>query len=341
MVATSRRLGGETIRTATTWWSPTAAMRPDRAARYQVFSATTTFRLDPDVERHVGSANGSSVGGVALRWLYAFEDSVFPFRGRSTNVFDYAVFAADVQATLVECGLALAERLHCCSGAPALLLAGGGALNAHMNRDLAASGLWQAVAGTAAPHDAGAAVGAGFLAARLVGDQVKPRAPGTPPPIFLGPPVSGGDIEAALDRAGVDAGGRDDVFDVAATTLGRGGLVAWFEGSDEFGPRALGARSLLAPANTRDSLHRLNAVKGRAPWRPAALSLLPHAFAQLEIETPRDGLTEYMLCAHQVAPSSQREVSAGVHVDGTTRAQSVAKGSLAQLLGGRSRRIPA
>jgi carbamoyltransferase len=237
MVATSRRLGGETIRTATTWWSPTAAMRPDRAARYQVFSATTTFRLDPDVERHVGSANGSSVGGVALRWLYAFEDSVFPFRGRSTNVFDYAVFAADVQATLVECGLALAERLHCCSGAPALLLAGGGALNAHMNRDLAASGLWQAVAGTAAPHDAGAAVGAGFLAARLVGDQVKPRAPGTPPPIFLGPPVSGGDIEAALDRAGVDAGGRDDVFDVAATTLGRGGLVAWFEGSDEFGPR--------------------------------------------------------------------------------------------------------
>jgi hypothetical protein len=188
MVATSRRLGGETIRTATTWWSPTAAMRPDRAARYQVFSATTTFRLDPDVERHVGSANGSSVGGVALRWLYAFEDSVFPFRGRSTNVFDYAVFAADVQATLVECGLALAERLHCCSGAPALLLAGGGALNAHMNRDLAASGLWQAVAGTAAPHDAGAAVGAGFLAARLVGDQVKPRAPGTPPPIFLGPP---------------------------------------------------------------------------------------------------------------------------------------------------------
>lgn len=99
--------------------------------------------------------------------------------------------------------------------------------------------------------------------------------------------------------------------------------VAWFNGPNEFGPRALGARSLLASPTHRTTLDRLNRVKGREPWRPAALSLTAAGFHALDMEPPVRGLSDYMLCTHRVSESRSHRAAAGVHVDGTSRAQYV------------------
>jgi carbamoyltransferase len=115
----------------------------------------------------------------------------------------------------------------------------------------------------------------------------------------------------------------DELRAKVAAALARGEIVAWFDGPNEFGPRALGARSLLAAPTSRTTLDKLNRVKGRESWRPAALSLTTEGFSELDMEPPISGLTDYMLCTHRVGESGTRRAVAGVHVDGTTRAQYV------------------
>jgi carbamoyltransferase len=282
-------------------------------------SDTGTFAFGDRVD----DLRGSDVNDLAARWLDVFESSVFPYAAGSRNVFDYAPFAADVQATLVECALAMVKRIRRLSGSPALLVTGGVALNAHMNEVIVRDGGYEAVAGTFAPHDSGAALGAALLAARALGDRVEPLSAGSRPTMFLGPSQSVADIEAEIRRSGANARAPDDLLADVADALAKGKLVAWFDGASEFGPRALGARSLLASPGARESLDRVNEVKGRAPWRPAALSLLPAAFEALDVDPPVPGLTDYMLCTHGVGSDHQPDVPAGVHVDGTTRAQCV------------------
>ncbi|MFE9098027.1 carbamoyltransferase C-terminal domain-containing protein [Streptomyces sp. NPDC007264] len=263
-------------------------------------------------------------GEIANAWLSMFEERVFPYSGRSGNVFDYAGFAADVQLTLEELGLALAERLKRISGADQLLLSGGVALNAHMNRRIAETGWYRGVAGTVAPHDGGTAVGAAMLAAATLGEPVRPWSPEAALPVMLGPRPA--PFPAATATAPGVAALRTDpdkARSEAVEVLARGGVVAWFDGPAEFGPRALGARSLLADPTRRETLDRVNHIKGRAPWRPAALSLTADGFTALGLTPPVTGLSEYMLCAHPVAEQGRRAAAAGVHVDGTTRAQLV------------------
>jgi carbamoyltransferase len=278
------------------------------------------FGYEPVVGRHPKETTYEMLVGW---WMDRFERTVFPYTATSSNTFDYAGFAADVQATLEEVGLALATRLHALSGSPSLLLAGGVALNAQLNRRLAREGPYGKIAGTACPHDAGTAIGAALLLAAWAGEPVGTRAAAAPPPIFLGPLQQTYVIEAALKRRGVEAVAMDPgpLLRETSATLEADGVVAWFDGRCEFGPRALGARSLLASPRRREQLDRLNRIKGRAPWRPASLALSPQGFHDVEAEPPVTGLTEIMLCTHAV--SASEKAPAGVHVDGTTRAQVV------------------
>jgi carbamoyltransferase len=199
------------------------------------------------------------------------------------------------------------------------------ALNAHLNRLLARESGYRTVASTMAPHDGGAAIGAGLLAAAVLGEPVRRPAPEDPPRICLGPAVRAAAVEAALADSPVTprAMDPDGLRTEIAAALGRGRIVAYFDGPIEMGPRALGARSLLASPASRATLDRINRIKGRAAWRPAALALTGAGFRGLDMEPPAVGLSEYMLCVHHVDPDAWRTVSAGVHVDGTSRAQHV------------------
>jgi carbamoyltransferase len=106
-----------------------------------------------------------------------------------------------------------------------------------------------------------------------------------------------------------------------ADALAQNKIVAWFQGRAEFGPRALGHRSLLAHPGHHANLERLNNVKGREQFRPVAPMVLaqraPDLFSRGPIPSP------YMLFVHDVAPHWRDRIPAVTHVDGTARIQTV------------------
>ncbi|MEJ7704731.1 MAG: carbamoyltransferase C-terminal domain-containing protein [Geodermatophilaceae bacterium] len=103
--------------------------------------------------------------------------------------------------------------------------------------------------------------------------------------------------------------------------LAANGVVAWFQGRSEYGPRALGHRSLLAHPGHAANLERLNDVKGREQFRPVAPMVLAERADEIFSRGPMD--SPYMLFVHDVAPEWRDRIPAVVHVDGTARIQSV------------------
>jgi carbamoyltransferase len=106
-----------------------------------------------------------------------------------------------------------------------------------------------------------------------------------------------------------------------ADCLARNGIVAWFQGRSEYGPRALGHRSLLAHPGFRQNLERLNDVKGREQFRPVAPMVLAGRAGEIFGRGPVP--SPYMLFVHDVAPGWRDRIPAVVHVDGTARIQTV------------------
>lgn len=283
----------------------------------------TDGRFQPD-QRLTGTLT-NSLDELFAVWLDTFATTVSPYSRSTANAFDYAPFAADVQATLEELGLGLAARLRRLSGAETLLLSGGVMLNAHMNGRLARESGYRRVHGSVAPHDGGVAAGAAVLAMSLRGRPIRPRPADGTDLTYLGPEVTTAAIERALHRYGVTAETLEPpkLRAEVANALERGEVVAYFQGRAEYGPRALGARSMLASPRHRSTLDKVNRIKGREPWRPAALALTAGGFDALQMQPPVTGLSEYMLCTHEVGFEQRHRVAAGVHVDGTSRAQLV------------------
>jgi carbamoyltransferase len=110
------------------------------------------------------------------------------------------------------------------------------------------------------------------------------------------------------------------VAEAIAEVLADDGVVAWFQGASEYGPRALGHRSLLADPRRADNIERLNDVKGREQFRPVAPMVLEERAADL-FDGPLP--SPYMLFTHRVRPDWLDRIPAVVHVDGTARIQTV------------------
>jgi carbamoyltransferase len=111
-----------------------------------------------------------------------------------------------------------------------------------------------------------------------------------------------------------------DIAEAVADVIAENGVVAWFQGRSEWGPRALGHRSLFADARYPDNLERLNAIKGREQFRPVAPMVLAERAAEM-FEGPLP--SPYMLFTHKVRPGWVDRIPAVVHVDGTARIQTV------------------
>jgi carbamoyltransferase len=105
--------------------------------------------------------------------------------------------------------------------------------------------------------------------------------------------------------------------------LAADGVVAWFQGRSEFGPRALGHRSLLAHPGHAGNVERMNDVKGREQFRPIAPMVLLERAKDLFDGGPIP--SPFMLFTHRVRPGWHERVPAVVHVDGTARIQTVAR----------------
>jgi carbamoyltransferase len=229
---------------------------------------------------------------------------------------DQADLAASVQARLEEVLLELAFWTHDRGGSTRLTLAGGVALNCVANSRLAEAGPYEEIWVQPAAGDAGTALGAALHLARESGERIEPM-----PGADLGRGWSDDELAARLDTARVPYERPADLAAAVADALARDQIVAWFQGRGEFGPRALGHRSLLAHPGDPGNLERLNAVKGREQFRPIApMVALRHAAEIFEGPLP----SPYMLFVHRVKPGWRERIPAAVHVDGTARIQTVA-----------------
>jgi carbamoyltransferase len=127
-------------------------------------------------------------------------------------------------------------------------------------------------------------------------------------------------IEAFLAEAKVAYERPPDVAEAVAEVIAADGVVAWFQGRSEYGPRALGHRSLLANPRDAATIDRLNAVKGRESFRPVAPMILEERAAEV-FEGPVP--SPFMLFTHRVRPGWAPRIPAALHVDGTARIQTV------------------
>jgi carbamoyltransferase len=128
------------------------------------------------------------------------------------------------------------------------------------------------------------------------------------------------ELSAWLERAHIAYELPGDVADTVADTLAGDGIVAWFQGRSEYGPRALGQRSLLADPRSAANLERLNEVKGREQFRPVAPMVLAHRAHEI-FDGPLP--SPYMLFTHRVRDEWVDRIPAVVHVDGSARIQTV------------------
>jgi carbamoyltransferase len=228
---------------------------------------------------------------------------------------DHADLAASVQTRLEEVMLDLARWTYDAAGRPSTLtMAGGTALNCVANARIAAEGPFARVWVQPAAGDAGTSLGA----ALHVAAQADRPAPMTG--ADLGRGWSDDELEAELRRAALPYTRPASIAEEAADVLAANGIVAWFQGRSEYGPRALGHRSLLAHPGDRDTTVRMNNVKGREQFRPIAPMVRAERFADIF-----DGVypSPYMLFVHRVRPEWRDRIPAVVHVDGTARVQTV------------------
>jgi carbamoyltransferase len=229
---------------------------------------------------------------------------------------EHAELASSVQVRLEEVLLDLAVWLHAATGERVLTLAGGVALNCVANSRLAGEGPFDQVWVQPAAGDAGTALGGALHLAQAHGERIIPM-----PGADLGRGWTEAELAAALDTARVRYHRPADIGDAVAEALARDEIVAWFQGRSEFGPRALGHRSLLAHPGRAANLERLNDVKGREQFRPIAPMVLADRASAIFGRGPLP--SPYMLFVHDVEPAWRDRIPAVVHVDGTARIQTV------------------
>jgi carbamoyltransferase len=257
---------------------------------------------------------------VRDKWVSDTFTGVFgPPRARTDPIArHHANIAAALQRRLEVIVLGQLRRARTQFGFSRLALAGGVALNCSLNGKIAAAGLFDEIFVQPASGDSGTAIGACFLShQRLAG----PTRPSRIRDVCLGSGFDEGEIRQALEARAVRFTRCADICTATAQRLAQGQIVGWFQGRAEFGPRALGNRSILArpfPAAMKD--HVNERVKHRESFRPFAPAVLSHhadAFFELRQESP------HMLIACAAIESRRSEIAATVHVDGSCRVQTV------------------
>jgi carbamoyltransferase len=287
--------------------------------------------LYEDLTEHLGFQRSSDEYKVMAMASYGEPSFLDDFRslvrsdadgGFAVGPVDFARYpagpelAASVQRRLEEVLLELAGWLHERTGHRDLVLAGGVALNCVANSRLWRDGPFERVWVQPASGDAGTALGAALHVAGELGDGPRPMRTAA-----LGRGWDDDALEQRLRTAGVRYERPADVADAVAETLAGGGFAAWFQGRSEFGPRALGHRSLLADPRDAGNLRRLNDIKGREQFRPVAPMVLAERAEEIFSGGPLP--SPYMLFTHAVRPGWEERIPAVVHVDGSARVQTV------------------
>jgi carbamoyltransferase len=289
------------------------------------------FTLDLDYfEYHTTARRSYSARFVEL--FGAPRDSYEPIDLETAEGRRFADCAASVQKVLEDTLVEMTRALHQETGLPDLCLGGGVALNSVANARILAESGFERVFVPPAPGDAGCALGAALYADRIYLGNPDRDVPDHP---FWGPPV---DAEE-LARAAREDGQAVEVLDEAALIeriadeLAAGRVVGWMDGASEFGPRALGHRSILAAPHSGEMRDRLNRdIKCREQFRPFA-PVTPIETADRYFELPPGGarLARFMSGVFPVRPEWRAKLAAITHVDGSARLQTLEAGMAPRL----------
>ena len=199
-----------------------------------------------------------------------------------------------------------------------LCLAGGVALNSKANGKIAASGLIESIFVQPAASDDGVALGAALVSFLDGGQRLPLRAMRH---AYLGPAFDDDAIAGSLNTYKIRYSRLSDPAAAAAELLSRGKILGWYQGRMEFGPRALGSRSIIAdPRDPEMNAKVNNAVKFREWWRPFAPSFKKEAAPEY-LESAYD--SPFMILTAQVRPEKRAVIPSVTHVDGSARPQTV------------------
>lgn len=250
-----------------------------------------------------------------------FFDIFGPAREEGDEVNErHANIAASLQKRIEDVMVHMAEFLYGRLKVPNLCLAGGVALNSVANGVLKERTRFRNIFVQPAADDVGTALGcACFIDNILLGNPRKFVMEHD----FLGPEFTDSDYQEALRACGKQGKYVDDIERKAAQLLAQGLIVGWFQGRMEFGPRALGNRSILADPRDAGMKDKINkCVKHRESFRPFAPAVLEERAAEFfdcSYSSP------FMLFVHRVKEDKIKSIPAVVHVDGTARTQTVSK----------------
>ena len=227
------------------------------------------------------------------------------------------------QALLEEAALLLTKKVMEKTNSKNLCLAGGVALNCKMNGEILLSGLADEIFIQPISNDAGSSLGAAMIIAKEEGFDSRFTMQHT----YWGPSFNQDEVKKALDQAKVKYSKPKSIEKKAAEAISKGKIVAWFKGRMEAGPRALGARSILANPKLEKMKDAVNSkVKHRESWRPFCPSMIQEVAPDyLTNLTKKQKEARFMIVTYKVKGSKQKEISAVLHVDGTTRPQTVNK----------------
>ncbi len=234
----------------------------------------------------------------------------------------FADCAASMQRVLEDTLVEIAQALHRETGLTDLCMGGGVALNGVANARLLAESGFERIFVPPAPGDAGCAIGAALYCDRIHFGNPGRDVPDHP---FWGPSVDGSELARIAKEDGHFPEEFQDgaLIDQIAGDLAASRIVGWMEGALEFGPRALGHRSILTAPHTTEMRDRLNReIKYREPFRPFA-PVVPIEAAGRYFDIPSGGtrLARFMSGVFSVRPEWRSQLQAITHVDGTARVQ--------------------
>jgi carbamoyltransferase len=224
--------------------------------------------------------------------------------------------AYSAQKTLERTVIDLVTWLHAQTGSRNLCIAGGVGLNCVMNQRLLALPFVDRIYVQPAASDAGTAIGAALevLAEQGIQPEVMKH-------VYTGPSYGNEEIEKSLESFKVPYRREEDVCRFAAEKLAQGCIVAWFQGAMEFGPRALGNRSILADPRDPAMKDRINAtIKFREDFRPFAPAVLEE---HVEEYFCNGVSSPFMTLTFDVREEKKHQIASITHVDGTARIQTV------------------
>ncbi len=284
-----------------------------------------TFELDLDyfVHHAEGAAMTWEDGEPTLGMLFSSK-LIDLFGGarvpRTEITQQHMDVAASLQAMLEEAEFAIVRKLQQETGQRALCMAGGVALNSAFNGKILPETDFTDIYIHPAAGDAGTSLGVCYYIYHQVLGQPRTFVMND---AYTGPQYANGTIQRALDAAGLryEALDEDSLVKCAAQIVARGDVLGWFQGRMEWGPRALGNRSIIADPRRDDMKDILNArIKHREKFRPFAPSILLERTGDYFDQTYPD---PFMIKVYNVLPDKQKEIPAVTHVDGTGRLQTV------------------